>query len=75
MMKLEEAINHCEEVALSCAKNNIKCSLEHVQLRQWLKELRELRKLVKPEDLQKIRELQKTCGKEMEEHHTETIKN
>ena len=51
MMKLDEAINHCEEVALSCAKSNRECALEHVQLMQWLKELRALRKLVKPKHL------------------------
>lgn len=68
MMKLEEAINHCEKVALSCAKSNRECALDHVQLMQWLKELRALRKLVKPEYLQEIRGLQKTWGKEWEEY-------
>ena len=67
-MTLNEAISHCEEVALSCAKSNRKCALEHVQLMQWLKELRALRKLVKPEYLQEIRGLQKTWGKEWEEY-------
>lgn len=68
MMKLEEAINHCEKVALSCAKSNRGCALDHVQLIQWLKELRALRKLVKPEYLQEISGLQKTWGKEWEEY-------
>ena len=66
-MKLEEAINHCEKVALSCAKSNRECALEHVQLMQWLKELRALRKLVKPEYLNEIKGLQHAFGKEWEE--------
>lgn len=68
MMKLDEAINHCKEKALSCAESNRECALEHVQLMQWLKELRALRKLVKPEYLQKINMLQKTWRKEWEEY-------
>ena len=51
MMNLEEAINHCEKVALSCAESNKECALDHVQLMQWLKELRALRQIVKPEYL------------------------
>lgn len=73
MMKLEEAINHCEEVALSCDKSNRECALEHVQLMQWLKELRVLRQLVKPEYLQEIRGLQKTWGKEWEEYFNRAL--
>ena len=73
MMKLEEAIKHCEQVALSCAKSNRECALDHVQLMQWLKELRALKKLVKPEYLQEIRGLQKTWGKEWEEHFNHAL--
>lgn len=73
-MKLEEAINHCEEVALSCEKSNRECALTHVQLMQWLKELRALRKLVKPEFLQEIRRLQKTWGKEWEEYFNRELR-
>jgi hypothetical protein len=68
LMSLDAAIKHCEEVALSCTKSNRECALEHVQLMQWLKELRVLRQLVKPEYLQEIRGLQKTWGKEWEEY-------
>lgn len=68
MMTLNEAINHCEEVALSCNDNEKQCALEHVQLMQWLKELRALRKLVKPEYLNEIKGLQHAFGKEWEEH-------
>ena len=73
MMKLEEAINHCEEVALSCSNDEKKCALEHIQLMQWLKELRALRKLVKPEYLQEIRGLQKIWGKEWEEYFNRAL--
>lgn len=72
-MKLEEAINHCEEVALSCDKSDRECALDHVQLMQWLKELRAIRRLVKPEYLQKIRGLQKTWGKEWEEYFNRAL--
>lgn len=72
-MKLEEAIKHCEEVALSCDKDNKECAIEHIQLMQWLKELRVLRQLVKPEYLQEIRGLQKTWGKEWEEYFNRAL--
>lgn len=40
MMTLEEAIEHCEEVAkITCGE----CAKEHLQLAEWLKELRERR--------------------------------
>lgn len=64
MMTLDEAINHCGELALSCAKSNRECALEHVQLMTWLKELRAIRKLVKPKYLNEIKMLQKTWGGE-----------
>ncbi len=67
LMTLNEAIQHCEKVALSCQRDERKCALQHVQLMHWLKELRVLRQLVKPEYLQEIRGLQKTWGKEWEE--------
>ena len=41
MMTLDEAIRHAEEVAQSgCGE----CSVDHQQLADWLKELKELRK-------------------------------
>ena len=45
MMTLEEAILHCEKVADRCAitDGNRKCEIEHRQLAEWLKELRERR--------------------------------
>ena len=40
MMTLEEAIDHCEEVAkIECGE----CAEEHLQLAKWLKELKERR--------------------------------
>lgn len=47
-MTLEEAILHCEEVAKDNFnrrddKKCIKCGYEHMQLAEWLKELKTLR--------------------------------
>ena len=74
MITLDEAINHCEEVALSCENNNRECALEHVQLMQWLKELRVLRQLVKPEYLRAITGLQQSWGKEWEKYFMGALK-
>ena len=41
MMTLEEAIEHCEEVASNC--DNKECALDHKQLAEWLKELQTLK--------------------------------
>lgn len=73
MMELGEAIKHCEKVALSCSNDEKKCALEHVQLMQWLKELRVLRQLVNPKYLQEIRGLQKTWGKEWEDYFNRAL--
>ena len=56
MMTLEEAIRHCEEVAERCAvtDGNLKCEMEHRQLAEWLRELKERRE--KDE-----KDLQPTC--------------
>ena len=40
-MSIDEAIQHCEEMAL-CAKNG-ECGEEHRQLAEWLRELKRLR--------------------------------
>lgn len=40
-MTLDEAIQHCEEVSRDC--NNAQCSMDHMQLRQWLLELKRYR--------------------------------
>ncbi len=39
-MTLEEAIKHCEEKS----RGTSTCNLEHQQLAEWLKELKEYRK-------------------------------
>lgn len=40
MMTLEEAIEHCEEVAkITCGE----CAKEHLQLAEWLRELKQRR--------------------------------
>lgn len=67
IMNLEEAIEHCKEVALSRQSDEKECALQHVQLMQWLKELRVLRQLVKPHHLNMINGLKDSFGKEWEE--------
>ena len=43
-MTLDEAIKHCEEVATQCTNTNKKCSNDHIQLANWLKELKKYKK-------------------------------
>lgn len=45
VMTLEEAIRHCEEYADYDCYNEaqFECAKEHLQLAEWLKELKELR--------------------------------
>ena len=44
-MTLDEAVEHCYEVANStpCNESQKKCNAEHLQLAKWLDELREYR--------------------------------
>ena len=42
-MNLDEAIKHCNDVINSC--DNKGCKLDHKQLKNWLLELKNLRKL------------------------------
>lgn len=42
-MTIDEAIRHCREVAVYCSTR--KCSNDHLQLAEWLEELKRLRKL------------------------------
>lgn len=42
-MKLDDAINHCLEKANEFRSCNIKCSCDHMQLANWLIELKEFR--------------------------------
>ena len=46
-MTLDEAIRHCDEIAKLCGDDDEVCALEHKQLAKWLRELRELRKVIK----------------------------
>ena len=43
LMTLDEAMQHCKEVYESNEGTNYKCSLEHWQLYNWLRELKEYR--------------------------------
>ena len=44
-MTLDQAIDHCEEIAERCSINdNMVCGLEHRQLAEWLRELKERRR-------------------------------
>lgn len=45
-MTIEEAILHCREIAEKHCDDE--CGLEHKQLEEWLIELRQLRRKVKP---------------------------
>ena len=40
-MTLNEAIMHCQDVAENC--DNEQCAADHLQLANWLQELKELR--------------------------------
>lgn len=40
-MTLDEAIQHCEDVSSTC--KNEQCAIDHKQLANWLKELKEYR--------------------------------
>ena len=52
-MTLDEAIAHCEEVSSNKSKcldeKSIKCANEHVQLAEWLKELKAYRSIRRKE--------------------------
>ena len=59
-MTINEAIKHCKDVALHC--DNKECAYEHVQLMNWLKELKCLRLVVDKKYLDDIA-LLKSMGK------------
>ena len=50
-MSLEEAINHCKEVAEKCT--NKECALDHKQLHEWLVELQRHREVKEKNNLKK----------------------
>lgn len=45
MMTIDEAIRHCEEVAEKM--NDCECAADHRQLAEWLRELKEAKRLLK----------------------------
>ena len=52
-MTLDEAIEHCEEVAkIVCDE----CAEEHMQLAEWLRELKKLREQSKKVDMREVTE-------------------
>ena len=63
-MNLEEAIVHCRDIALNCTEEQRECALEHVQLMDWLKELKCLRKVVDKKYLDGLNVLKKAFGEE-----------
>ena len=64
MMTIDEAILHCKYIALRCEETQRECALEHVQLMDWLKELKCLRKVVDKKYLDGISILKKAFGEE-----------
>lgn len=56
-MTINEAIEHCKDVTLHC--DNKECAYEHVQLMNWLKELKCLRLVVDKKYLDDIALLKK----------------
>lgn len=59
-MTINEAIEHCKDVVLHC--DNKECAYEHVQLMDWLKELKCLRLVVDKKYLDDIALLKKAWG-------------
>lgn len=61
-MTLDEAIKHCKnKVFEQEVSGNIKCSLDHEQLSEWLKELKDIRTINK-NDMFTIEEAIKDLG-------------
>lgn len=67
-MTLEEAIKHCREKALSCSSEQRECALEHIQLMDWLKELKCLRKVVDKKYLEGITTLKAAFGEDYDRY-------
>ena len=61
-MTINEAIEHCKDVALH--SDNKECAYDHVQLMDWLKELKCLRLVVDKKYLDDIKSLKKVWGQE-----------
>ena len=54
-MTIDEAIQHCEEVASKCVSSNNQCALDHRQLAEWLRELKMYRMGLRKPEPQKYR--------------------
>ena len=63
-MTLEEAIKHYREKTLSCSNEQRECALEHIQLMDWLKELKCLRLVVDKKYVDSIKLLKKAWGQD-----------
>lgn len=59
-MTLSEAIKHCDYVASNC--NNEYCMVDHLQLKQWLLELKTFRELYGKFDMSKYITITKSNG-------------
>jgi hypothetical protein len=68
-MTLEQAINHCLEVAGSC---ETACELQHKQLANWLKELREL---PTPKKRERVSITCDLCGAEITDYKTDLYRH
>lgn len=51
-MKIEEAIEHCYDVAVSNGDECEECKREHIQLAGWLKELVAIREFFKANSME-----------------------
>lgn len=67
-MSIDEAIQHCEEMAL-CTKNS-ECGEEHRQLEEWLRELKRLR----AEPVRHGRWVQVICHEEFDDGFVDRVK-
>ena len=70
-MTIDEAIQHCKEVSESCLSND--CSVHHIQLMNWLKELKELRKRFDKKEKRKLCRVTFNTSRELEEWVNENI--
>ena len=61
-MTLSEAIKHCEQTANNC--NNKECKIDHLQLKEWLIELKAFQKLYGKLDMSKYITITKSNGDE-----------
>jgi len=51
-MKIEEAVEHCYDIAVGDTCNSEGCKREHLQLAEWLKELIAIREFFKSNNME-----------------------